>query len=1082
MHEVDTCSSSEESIYSVRNPKDKAQYFAEISIHSPVQKTTAPLRVQLDSGATCSTMKLDDYVRVTGRHPPPAEARLKVYDGTIIKPVGTDILRCYKGNISKKVRFQILEKAPTALLSGRAAEALGLMQIDHEQLVNAVSDTPSLTQEQVLQDYADVFQGLGKMPGRYHIEVDEHAKPVQNTRRRVPIPLREELKAKLHSMEEQKIIAKVEEPTPWISNMVVVKKPNKLRICLDPQHLNKAIKRNHHPIPTLDEITPRFANAKVFSVVDAKDGFLQVELDEPSSLLTTFWTPWGRRKWLRMPFGISSAPEEFERRLEECLEGLQQVAVIADDIVQKKKQTPVYGEGDTEEEADASHDKAFRALMQRCKEKNLKLNARKLKLKMASLGYMGHTISAEGLTPDAEKVRAIQDMPRPSNVQGVQRLLGLANYLAKFLPKLSTVCEPLRRLTDKKAEFDWLPHHDQALNRIKDLVTAAPVLQFYDTTKEAVIECDSSEVGLGAVLTQEGHPVAYASRALTQTERQYAQIEKECLAIVFATQRFEQYILGKEKVVILTDHKPLVSIFDKPILSCPKRLQRMRLRLQKYTLKVHYKPGPQMFISDTLSRASLPTKQIKASMPDYLIYQLTSEEKLMADIADVTNEVVHVSDVRLEQIRQNTATDVTLQTLMSLIQEGWPEDKAKVPLVVRQYWPYRDELITANGLAYRGTRVIIPTSMRPEMIKRAHASHMGLQYTVNTARDVMYWPSIHADLTEEVRQCRTCQEAQAAQPKEPLMTYPLPKHPWQIVASDCFDAAGKHYVVYVDVYSDYIEVSELEDLLAETLIAKSKQIFATHGIPLMLLSDNAPNYAAKEFADFARTWEFQHITSSPHYSKSNGRAEAAVKTMKNIVKKSGHDDMWKAVLEWRNTITPGMDTSPAQRLLSRRTRSFITGHPSLYEPQVQKEVTEHLINKRRKAKKYYDHGARSLPDLVIGQPIRAKTRPKVADSPWVPGYVKAQVAPRSFLVEVNGRDYRRNRVHLRDSADATPHGLAPLPDSDINIGSIPESQHTQTTTDNIPASPAKPATPTKRGTTRSGRVSKPPARFQDYVK
>ena len=304
-----------------------------------------------------------------------------------------------------------------------------------------------------------------------------------------------------------------------------------------------------------------------------------------------------------MPFGISSAPEEFQRRLHDVLEGLDNVEVIADDLI-------TCGTGDTDEEVEASHDTALRKLLHRCQERGLKLHPKKVKFKMPSVSYMGHVVSAQGLSPDAEQVRAVQDMPRPTYVQGVQRLLGVVTYLTKFMPKLSTVCEPLRRLTDQDSEFDWMPHYDEALTTIKHMISEAPVLHFYDVNKEVTLECDSSEVGLGSVITQDGHPVAYASRALTQTEHNYAHIDKECLAIVFAAERFEQYTLGKDNVVVLSDHKPLMAIFQKPILSSPKRLQRMRLRLQKYSLKVCYKPGPQMFISDTLSRASLPSNQI----------------------------------------------------------------------------------------------------------------------------------------------------------------------------------------------------------------------------------------------------------------------------------------------------------------------------------------------------------------------------------------------------------------------------------------------------------------------------------------
>ena len=260
------------------------------------------------------------------------------------------------------------------------------------------------------------------------------------------------------------VIAKVTKPTPWISNMVVVRKPNKLRLCLDPLHLNKGIIRNHYPAPTVEDIAPKLTKAKVFSLVDAKDGFLQVVLDEPSSYLTTFWTPFGRYRWLRMPFGIKSAPEEFQRRLDESLEGLENIAVIHDDVV-------IFGSGESTEEANSSHDLAYRALLDRCREHGLKLNKKKLRFKLSKVAYMSHVLDADGLQADPEKITAICEMPRPTDVQGVQRLIGVVTYLSKFLPQLSNVCEPLRRLTDSQAVFDWLLQHEEAFIKIKELIT-----------------------------------------------------------------------------------------------------------------------------------------------------------------------------------------------------------------------------------------------------------------------------------------------------------------------------------------------------------------------------------------------------------------------------------------------------------------------------------------------------------------------------------------------------------------------------------------------------------------------------------
>ena len=1067
---------SDDSIYTISS--GKAQYFVKVAVETP-EDTEVNIEFQLDTGATCSTLTMKDYNKISSAPLKKSNAKLKLYDNTYIKPVGTVTLRCTTNNVTKRIHFEVVDRAPTSLLSGKACSALKLIQFSEHCLRHVVCATEEnmsrtgLSKDSVLTEYSDVFKGLGKLPGLYHIETDPNVKPKQDNPRRVPVSLKAELKSKLESMVNDGVLAKVDKPTAWINSMVVVRKPNKLRICLDPsQTLNKAIIRNRYPTPTIEDVAPRLTKARVFSVADAKDGFTQVELDEPSSLLTTFWTPFGRYRWLRMPFGISSAPEEFQRRLDECLEGLQNIEVIHDDIV-------CYGSGDTDEEAVKSHDEAFKALLDRCRQKGVKLNKTKLKFKMPSVAYMGHVLSAEGLSPDPEKVKAVMDMPRPTDVQGVQRLLGVVNYLSKFAPQLSTMCEPLRRLTDKNSEFDWLPKHEEALDRVKQLITQAPVLQFYDSSKDVTIECDSSDVGLGAALLQNGHPVAYVSRALTQTERNYAQIEKECLAIVFATERFDHYILGKADVTVLSDHKPLEAIFKKPILTSPKRLQRMRLRLQKYSLKIHYKQGKTMYLSDTLSRAALPISQKESGMPQYVIFQIKQEESQRQELEDINEEdTVYVSDERLYKIRVETGKDTTLQTLMNVVKAGWPNEKPDVPLCIKEYWPYREELTTQNGLLYRGTRIIIPKSMRPEMIERAHAAHMGIQYTNSTAREIMYWPRMSAELADVVQRCSTCQEAQPALPKEPMMTYPIPRHPWECVSSDCFEHLGTNYVILVDTYSDYIEVAKLPNLTSESLINRIKPMFATHGIPTMLLTDNASYYTSSEFSNFLRDWDIQHVTSSPHHHKSNGKAESAVKIVKGILKKAlqSQRDFYKALLEWRNTVTPGGRSSPAQRLMSRRTRSFVPCKSTELIPRVIENVPEQVKTKRKLAAKHHDKSAKSLPQLVVGQPVRAKTHPAVQNSSWKSAVVKAQVAPRSYVVDCNGKQYRRNRVHLRDSVEFVrdPGSDAEEPIACDNVDS-PSAPSEPPVRQNVPLETPAPEP------RRSARVRKVPAKFKDYA-
>ena len=265
----------------------------------------------------------------------------------------------------------------------------------------------------------------------------------------------------------------------------------------------------------------------------------------------------------------------------------------------------IIGQGETLEEALANHDEVFKAFLEKCKEANLELNPQKLKFKLDSVKYHEHVISSKGLQPDGEKIAAIKQMPRPKDKAETKRLLGMVTYLAKFLPKLGEVTQPLREITKQDHEFIWANQHETALEKIKEMLTNAPCLKYFDVTQEVTLETDASDYGLGAVITQEGKPVAYASRRLTETERRYSQLEKECLGLVFDCQKFDQYIFGKQNITAFTDHKPLETILRKPI-SRASRIQRMMLRLQRYKLNVIYKKGSQMHVSDHLSRSPMP--------------------------------------------------------------------------------------------------------------------------------------------------------------------------------------------------------------------------------------------------------------------------------------------------------------------------------------------------------------------------------------------------------------------------------------------------------------------------------------------
>ena len=194
-------------------------------------------------------------------------------------------------------------------------------------------------------------------------------------------------------------------------------------------------------------------------------------------------------------------------------------------------------------ENEEHHNKNLQSLLQRCSEMGIQLNKAKSTIKTDQLIFIGHIITNQGLKPDPSKIQTIMDMERPKDKEGVRRLQGMVTYLSKFLPKLSDVIEPLRRLTHKEAEWNWSEEQENAFNDVKRLVTCAPALSYYDPSKDLVIECDASSKGLGAALLQDGKPLEYASRSLTDSEQRYAQIEKECLAIVYALEKFHHTLL-----------------------------------------------------------------------------------------------------------------------------------------------------------------------------------------------------------------------------------------------------------------------------------------------------------------------------------------------------------------------------------------------------------------------------------------------------------------------------------------------------------------------------------------------------------
>ena len=402
-----------------------------------------------------------------------------------------------------------------------------------------------LTKELILKEYKDYFDKIGRFPGeKYHIKLIDNPVPAVHPPRTVPVHILPLYKAELHKMLAADIIVPVTEPTEWVNSVVchVTEKPDgtkKVRLCLDPKDLNKNICREHYYSKTIDKISPLLHGAKKVSASDTNKGYFHVEMDYESSLLCTFNTPFGRFKPKRLPFGVNIAQDVFQCRLDESFRDIPNVAGIADDIL-------VCGSSDIE------HDLSFINMLEACRLNNVPLNSGKLQFKQEKINFYGHALIEKGLQPAENKLQAIKNIKVPENTAELLTILGMINYFNRFSVKLADYTATLRELTKKHVHFRWEPHHQAALDKIKKELSSSRTISYYDPNPATptILQCDASQVGLGAWLKQESNStekiVAMASRALTDTESRYSNTERECLAVVFGLEKFEYYLYGRK--------------------------------------------------------------------------------------------------------------------------------------------------------------------------------------------------------------------------------------------------------------------------------------------------------------------------------------------------------------------------------------------------------------------------------------------------------------------------------------------------------------------------------------------------------
>ena len=1046
--------------------RDRYEWIAPVEING----TVTPLKI--DSGAQVNVLTRSDYDGL--KHKPRIydnTMRLKAYNNTDIETQGI----CYAmvhlktGEKFDRIRFVIVDgkdNVTQSILGVGDSEKLGLVvrarEVHKVFSVKSKSDsTDGLTKDKVQKEYKDVFEGLGCLDGKVSIQLKDNAVPLVCPARKVPIALKDKLKHELNRLEQQGVIKKTQGPTDWVLPLVLVQKSNgDLRICMDPLRLNQYVKREHFHLPERSEIQSEMAGAKYFSKLDASQGFYNLQLDEKSTKLCTVATPFGRYSFLRMPFGIASAPEIFHAKIAQLFENIAGVKVSMDDIVTYAK---------TREE----HDKLLTKVLGIIRKAGIKLNLSKCEIGVSELTFVGDRLTGEGIRPDPRKVSGIAKMPDPASKEDLRRGLGMVNYLAKFVPNMSVKSTNLRKLLLNDVEWQWTESHAKEWDQLKNTLMCEPILVYFDPRREIKVSSDASKGGLVAVLLQKHgnvwKPVAFASRAMTSAEKNYAQIEKELLGIVFAVEKFHEYVYGATAIAE-TDHKPLIALHQKNVCDLTPRLQRLMLRLRRYDLTLQFIPGKFLIVADTLSRAY---------PPEIVIEDRNIEKEIALHIAMI-QAAKPFSDPMWDKIARETSKDETLRKVIDAIQNGWDCYPTLKP-----YYHVRADLTVLDGVILKSHKVVVPATLRAEIMAKIHEGHIGIEKCQARARQVVYWPNITRDIENFGNKCSVCLKYRYKQPKEPLQSHDVPIEPWSKLGVDLFHLFGNDFVVAIDYTSNYPEIAKLENLSSDCTIGHLKAIMARHGIPRTVVTDPGSQfYQCREFREFASEYGFEHVVSSPKHSQSNGKAEKGVQIVKRLLKKAkeSDEDPYLALLSYRNTPLSG-GKSPAEILMNRKLRDRLpdaTGY----------QASKFIKPQNFKQKVYYDHGATALKPISGQDTVRIRRERNAKNCLWAEkAKVLNQVAPNSYRVLLeNGQILRRNRRDLLKTSEYfqfTPEipeddnfgqsENVPIQGQPTNVGNTEQLVHPLPT----PTVP-NPVDNTVRISSR-GRVIKPTKRFIEQV-
>jgi len=849
--------------------------------------------------------------------------------------------------------------------------------LEEIQSLNFIEQSWKSRLNSLLGKYANVtsedFSPIKKI--RAQLNLKSNSQPVFLRSRQVPFQLRNKVENELNRMEKAGILKPVE-ASNWATPIVpVLKKDGGVRICGDfSVTVNSCLIIDEHPLPTHDELFAKMAGCKVFSKIDLKQAYLQLELKDEDKEILTLNTSKGLYQCNRLMYGVASAPAIWQRTIENSLKNIPDITVFLDDI--KIASTNV-----------EKHFEILELVLSRLAEYNVRINLEKCIFFKEQISYLGHIIGKDGIKKEQKKMEAVEKLPRPRNVSEVRAFLGLINYYGRFIENLSNILRPLNELLKKYTRFKWTSDCEYAFKQAKQAFCSNKILVSFNPTLPVVLATDASPYGVGAVLSHiypngTERVIQYASCTLNDTQKKYTQIDKEAYAIIFGVKKFHNFLYGK-RFTLLTDNKSITQILS-PGKGLPAysamRMQHYAVFLQGFDFDIKYRKTENHGNADGLSR--LPIK-------DKFIANL--------DALDVyTIDTVNMLPAKASEIQLETSKDPNLSKIVEALEKG---------VSLKKFGLQDHEFALNKGILLRKDRVVIPESLRSRILKELHLGHMGIVKMKGLARNYVWWQSIDSEIEKTVRNCKECSRVQN-NPK------PAPVHHWE-PTDEAFQRihmdfagpfAGHFFLVCIDAHTKWPEVYVMKNITATSTIEKCREIFARFGIPRMLVTDNGRTFISREFQDFVKTNGIIHRFTAPYHPATNGAAERFVQTLKqwlrktNLTKDNVKTSIQKFLFHYRITPIPELKQSPAEIMFGRKLRNRL----DLIFPK-ELELKKGLLK--------YD-GARNF---EIGDRIAAREYLN-KDLKWRVGIVYKKLGKLHYLIKLeNGKIWKRHVNQLRSS-------------------------------------------------------------------